>query len=181
MGASYSEDFREKLFPHGHFVTKRLFIQPLQAADAFQLVVLTNDPLVANGVSLLRQPFTITDAQELIALPRADKGCFASVRAGFDGPFIGCVGAVVRGPMDIEMGFWLGVPYHGKRYGAEMALGILNQLRQAFPDKRIIAECPRENSASWRLLKRLGFSPSGARGARKGAHLLTFDAPANVD
>ena len=74
--------------------TERLFIQPLQAADAFQLVVLTNDPLVAAGVSLLRQPFTLADAQDLIALPRAKKGCFASVRAGDDGAFIGCVGAV---------------------------------------------------------------------------------------
>lgn len=180
MGARI-EEFRERLFPHGHFVTERLFIQPLQAADAFQLVVLTNDPLVADGVSLLRQPFTITDAQELIGLPRAGKGCFASVRAGFDGPFIGCVGAVVRGATDLEIGFWLGVPYHGKRYGAEMARGMLDQLRGAFPDRRIVAECPRENSGSWRLLNRLGFNPSGSQGLRRGAQLLVFKAPAPVD
>jgi RimJ/RimL family protein N-acetyltransferase len=181
MAASRIEEFRERLFPGGHFVTKRLVFRPLQAGDAFQLVVLTNDPLVANGVSLLRQPFTLTDAQELIALPREGRGCFAAVREGFDGPFIGCAGAVVRSATDIEIGFWLGAPYHGKRFGAEMARGILERLLEAFPGKRIVAECPRENSASWRLLKRLGFCPSGAQGLRKGAHLLIFEAPAVVE
>ncbi|WP_298421818.1 GNAT family N-acetyltransferase [Rhodoblastus sp.] len=161
--------------------TERLFIQPLQAADAFQLVVLTNDPLVAAGVSLLRQPFTLADAQDLIALPRAKKGCFASVRAGDDGAFIGCVGAVARTATDVEIGFWLGVPYHGNHYGAEMAQAMLGRLRDVFPEKRIIAECPRENSASWRLLKKLGFSPSGTGAARKGAQLLVYQAPAIVE
>jgi len=79
------------------------------------------------------------------------------------------------------MGFWLGVPYHGKQYGAEAAQAMLGLLRDAFPDKRIVAECPRENAASWRLLKRLGFSPSGATGARKGAQLLIFEAAAIVE
>jgi ribosomal-protein-alanine N-acetyltransferase len=181
MGAPKIENFAERLFPQGKCVTERLVIQPLQAADAFQLVVLTNDPLVANGVSLLRQPFTLADAQDLIALPRAKKGCFASVRLGSNGPFVGCVGAVARAASDIEMGFWLGVPYHGKQYGAEAAQAMLGLLRDAFPDKRIVAECPRENSASWRLLKRLGFCPSGTSGARKGAQLLIFEAAAIVE
>ena len=61
------------------------------------------------------------------------------------------------------------MPYHGKHYGAEAARAMLGLMREAFPDKRIVAECPRENSASWRLLKRLGFNPSGPGGARKGA------------
>ena len=181
MGASGIENFSERLFPRGACATKRLVIRPLQAADAFQLVVLTNDPLVASGVSKLPQPFTLADAQELIAMPRAGKGAFAAVRAGADGPFIGCVGAVARGPSDIEIGFWLGAPYHGKSYGAEMARGMLNLLRDAFPERRIIAECPRENAATWRLLRRLGFSPSGTGGAREGAQLLVFEAPAPVD
>ncbi|WP_374545823.1 GNAT family N-acetyltransferase [Rhodoblastus sp.] len=181
MGASRIENFREKLFPQGHCLTERLFIQPLQPADAFQLVVLTNDPLVAAGKSKLPQPFTLADAQDLIALPHQSKGCFASVHAGENGPFVGCVGAVVRGAADIEMGFWVGAPYHGKRYGAEAAEAMLGLLRDAFPDRRIVAECSRENGATWRLLQRLGFSPSGGSGASKRSQLLIFEAPAPVD
>ena len=45
----------------------------------------------------------------------------------------------------------------------------------------MLAECPPENAASWRLLQRLGFSPSGSTGARKGARLLIFEAPAVVE
>jgi RimJ/RimL family protein N-acetyltransferase len=78
------------------------------------------------------------------------------------------------------MGFWLGVPYHGKSYGAEAAHALLTRLREAFPDRRIVAECPRENSASWRLLTRLGFAASGAMGLRRGAQLLAFTAKEKV-
>jgi RimJ/RimL family protein N-acetyltransferase len=175
------ERLQEKLFPEEGLSTRRLFIRPLQASDAFQLVVLTNDPLVAAGVSFLRQPFTLADAQALIAMPRDQKGCFASVRAGRDGPMIGCVGAVSRNALDIEIGFWLGAPYHGRRYGAEMAQAMLDRLRLVFPERRLVAECPRENSASWRLLRKLGFAPSAAAANRKGAKLLVFEAPAEVD
>ena len=174
MGARKIANFCERLFPEGSARTPRLLLTPLKAADAFQLVVLTNDPLVAAGVSLLRQPFTLTDAQDLIGLSRLGKGCFASIRAGNDGPVIGCAGALARNELDIELGFWLGVPYHGKHYGAEAAGAMLGLLRDAFPERRIVAECPRENSASWRLLARLGFSPSETKGARKGAQLLAF-------
>lgn len=185
MGASKIANCCNSLFPEGFARTRRLILTPLQAADAFQLVVLTNDPLVAAGVSLLRQPFTVADAQELIALPRTGKGCFAAIRhtedsVGGDGPFIGCVGAVFRDRTDVELGFWLGVPYHGRHYGEEAAQAMLTLLRQTFPERRIVAECPRENSASWRLLQRLGFSPSGACGSRKGSQLLAFKAPEEV-
>jgi RimJ/RimL family protein N-acetyltransferase len=162
-------------------VTERLFIQPLQAADAFQLVVLTNDPLVAAGKSKLPQPFTLADAQDLIALSAERRGCFASVRAGENGPMVGCVGALVRSAADVEIGFWVGAPYHGKRYGAEAAQAMLGLLRDGFPDRRIVAECARENSATWRLLQRLGFNPSGGNGARGGPQLLIFEAPAPVE
>ncbi len=174
MGARKIANFCERLFPEGSARTPRLVLTPLKAADAFQLVVLTNDPLVAAGVSLLRQPFTLADAQQLIDLSRLDKGCFAAVRSGDEGPMIGCAGALARNETDIELGFWLGVPYHGKHYGAEAAGGMLALLRASFPERRIIAECPRENSASWRLLSRLGFCPSDSKGARKGAKLLAF-------
>ncbi len=170
----------QRLFPEGVARTERLEITPLQASDAFQLVFLTNDPLVAGGLSLLRQPFTLTDAQDLIALSRQNKGCFASIRRTGSGDFIGCVGALARNDKDVEIGFWLGVPHHGQRYGAEAAQAMLDLLRSALPERRIVAECPRENSASWRLLRRLGFAPCGADGWRKGAQLLAYAAPEAV-
>ncbi len=172
---------QQKLFPEEGLRTRRLFLRPLQPADVLQLVVLTNDPLVAAGVSFLRQPFTVADAEALIAMPRSQKGCFAAVRAGRDGPMIGCAGAVSRNAIDIEIGFWLGVPYHGRRYGAEMAEAMLDRLCEVFPERRVVAECPRENSASWRLLHRLGFAPSEGAAARKGAQLLVFQQHAVVE
>lgn len=177
MTASKIDNFRERLFSEGVWRTERLTIQPLQPADAFQLVVLTNDPLVAAGVSLLRQPFTFADADGLTGLSRNGRGCFCAARVGENGPMVGCVGALVRNAEDIEIGFWLGAPFHRKAYGFEMARMMRDKLREFFPDRRLIAECPRENSASWRLLQKLGFAPNGDFGARKGAQLLVCEAP----
>jgi RimJ/RimL family protein N-acetyltransferase len=185
MAAFKIANFSRTLFPDGAARTERLLLTPLQASDAFSLVVLTNDPLVAAGVSHLRQPFTLGDAQDLIGLASLHKGCFASVRLGENGPFIGCAGGLVRDETDIELGFWIGAPYHGRQLGAEAASAMLGLLRGAFPERRIVVECSRENGASWRLLQKLGFSPEAksapknapeAKSARKASRVLVFNA-----
>ena len=181
-----SADFRQELFPDGCSRTERLLIEPLQAADAFVLTILTNDPLVAHGASTLPQPFTINDAHALIALPRRGGGCFAALRARNSGVMIGCAGILARNPArgdadDLELGFWLGAPYHGRHYGAEAAEAMLRLARRAFPRTRIVAECPRENTASWRLLRRLGFTPGAGHAARPGAELLLWRAEAGAE
>jgi RimJ/RimL family protein N-acetyltransferase len=179
-------DFRRMLFPEGCSHTERLRLEPLQAADAFALIILTNDPLVAHGASTLPQPFTMDDARALIALPRIGRGCFAALRALDGGAMIGCAGVLARDPPgkgefdDLEIGFWLGAPYHGRHYGAEAARAMLDLARKAFPQARIVAECPRENTASWRLLRKLGFEPGAGKGVRQNAELLAWRAEAVV-
>lgn len=179
-------DFRSRLFPDGGFKTERLLMEPLQHSDAYRLVMLTNDPLVANGASMLPQPFTLDDARALIALPASGGGCFAALRTLEGGEMIGCAGVFARAPAsgdagDLELGFWLGAPHHGRRYGAEAARAMLERAVSAFPQARIVVECPRENAASWHLLGRLGFEPGLGHGARQNAELLVWRATAEVD
>jgi RimJ/RimL family protein N-acetyltransferase len=173
-------DFRHKLFPDGVIETKRLILAPLEPSDAFTLVILTNDPLVAHGSSTLPQPFTLDDARALIALPRDGGGCFAAVRLRDGKQTIGCAGVLIhdraRGLDDLELGFWLGAPHHGHHYGAEAAEAMLLAAHAAFPKSRIVVECPRVNGASWRLLRRLGFEPGAGRGVRQNAELLAWRA-----
>ena len=107
MGAPKIDNFTGKAVSAGaHTRTERLVIsRPFQAADAFQLVVLTNDPLERGGLFTAAPSLSpLADAQDFIALPRAKKGCFAAVRvgAGAGGPFVGCVGAVVHEPPRIS-------------------------------------------------------------------------------
>jgi len=178
-------DVRRKLFPNGFGQTERLLLEPLQPADAFDLVILTNDPLVAHGASTLPQPFTMDDARALIALPRLGGGCFAAARLQKSGEMIGCAGVLIREPdkgeSDLELGFWLGAPHHGHHYGAEAARGMLELARRAFPRARIVVECPPENAASWRLLRRMGFEPGAGKGARLNAELLAWREKADAD
>jgi RimJ/RimL family protein N-acetyltransferase len=179
-------DFRKRLFPDGFGQTERLLLEPLQLADAFGLVILTNDPLVAHGASTLPQPFTMADARALIALPRVGGGCFAALRVRDNREMIGCAGVIAREPDrgdlgDLELGFWLGAPHHGRHYGAEAAQAMLELVHEAFPRARIVVECPPENTASWRLLRRMGFEPGAGKGNRKNAELLAWRAEAGAD
>ncbi len=181
MAAYKIVDFCQTLFPDGFARTPRLLLRPLQASDAFQLVVLTNDPLVAAGrvavapalhhvrragadrpVACAKRLFRLDPLRRRRPVCRLRRALWSATRPTF------------------ELGFWLGVPHHGKHYGAEAARAMLGLLRDAFPERRIVAECPRENAASWRLLQRLGFCPSEAKGSRKGARLLAYNAQVSV-
>jgi RimJ/RimL family protein N-acetyltransferase len=53
---------------------------------------------------------------------------------------------------------------------------LVNALRKEDADRPIIAECRRENRASWRLLERLSFRPAGRAGERPGRELLILSA-----
>jgi len=159
------------LFQHGPVKTERLVLKPLTKADAIDLVLITNDPLVAAGISFLRQPFRIADAEGLIEQQAQGTDCFAAARRQTDGAFVGVVGAHGRG-LDIEIGYWLGASFHGHRYASEAARTMLKLIRDNYPTRPIIAECSPENKASWRLLEKLNFQDTGRRGQAKGRNVL---------
>ena len=51
------------------------------------------------------------------------------------------VGAHLRGPGTIEIGYWIGGAARGRGYGTEAVAGVLVALRQRFPKRGVLAEC----------------------------------------
>ncbi len=148
--------------------TARLRLAPLVPADAEALWHVTNNAGIIDAISFLQQPFTLVDAKTLIALNQNDCDLFRGVWRRQDSVLVGVIGSHRRPSGATEIGYWIGTRFQGRSYAYEAGHGVVEWLRNANPTAPIIAECRPENRASWRVLERLGFNPTGAPGTRPG-------------
>lgn len=155
-------------------VTDRLSIVPLQSANARALQKLTDDPAVTEAISFLSTPFTLSDAKALIGRNGGERDCFFGVWKRDDERLIGLVGTHLRAAAEIEVGYWLGIAWHGRGFATEALHGLTAALEGSLPERSIIAECRPENRASWRVLEKVGFQPTGSSGLRPGRQILAL-------
>jgi len=62
-----------------------------------------------------------------------------------------------------ELGYVFNASYQGKGYATESALGLLKEGFENLGIRRVVANCDPKNTASWRLLERLGMRREGHR------------------
>ena len=60
-----------------------------------------------------------------------------------------------------ELGFWLARPYWGQGIMRRAAHHVINEIRHATPEVRLVASANADNIRSNQLIRRLGFHPSG--------------------
>ena len=154
--------------------TARLVLRPLAAADVEALQTLTDDPAITGAISFLSEQFTLADARALIASSGGDD-LFRGCRLKSDDTLIGVVGRHRRGTGGFEIGYWIGSRFAGRGYASEAARAVRDEIRAAHPDATIFAECRPDNRASWRVLEKLGFRPTGEPGERPGRVTLRFE------
>lgn len=153
--------------------TARLRLRPLTSPDAEALRLLTDDPAITDNIDFLSYPFSILDAEALIAR-NDEENCFIAVLKGKN--IVGVIGAHTRGNAQLEIGYWMGSAYHGRGYATEAIAGVISQLQLLYCQCQITAECRIENQASWHLLSKLGFQPTGTTGKRAGRALLAISS-----
>ncbi len=151
------------------YETRRLRIEPLKAEHAEALQALTDDPAITGPIHFLSSPFTLSDAEALIGT-NDDHNC----GVWQDGKLIGVVGAHAHRDDGTEIGYWIGTRFQGQGYATEAVSSVIDHLRRTHPERRITAECRPGNLASWRLLHKLGFLPTGGQGKRPGRALLVL-------
>ncbi len=152
--------------------TARLALAPLRAEHAAALSAITDDPAIADAIHFLTLPFTPADAARLIAGDGDGRDCFFGAWRGDE--LVGVVGAHLDGADRIEIGYWIARLRHGQGYASEAAAAVIALLRRTFAARAIFAECRPDNAASWRVLEKLGFRPTGAPGARAGRQVLAL-------
>ncbi|GLS44935.1 GNAT family N-acetyltransferase [Methylobacterium brachythecii] len=155
--------------------TERLAIAPLHADMAEEVRRLTDDPAVTSAVDFLPERFGLADARSLIRAASTGRDVFLGLVEREDRSLVGIVGAHLRALEAIEIGYWIGGGARGRGYGGEGVGAIVRALAEAYPRRAIVAECRPENVASWQMLHKLGFRPTGDGGKRPGRQLMVWD------
>lgn len=157
--------------------SERFHIAPLRAGDEAALKAVTDDPGVTGAISFLKSPFTLEDAAALIRSNTEGSHVFLGVRRNDNEALVGVVGVHPRSPDGVELGYWFATIGHGHGYATEAVGAVIRAVQAAVADRIIYAECPRDNRASWRVLEKLGFTPTGRPGVRPGREQLELNSP----
>lgn len=156
-------------------ISLRLTMRPLGLADAEPLRAMTDDPAITTAISFLSDPFTLAAATALIGRNDTGRDCFLGLRRRTDGRLIGAAGAHLREAGEFEIGYWIAADCWGQGYAGEAAGALIARLAAEFARPLIFAECRPDNRASWRVLEKLGFRPTGDVGQRPGRMVLAYD------
>lgn len=155
--------------------TARLSIRPLAPQDADAVRRLTDDPAVIGAVDFLPERFTLDDARGLIRSGRCGRDVFHGAWAQPDGALVAIIGIHMRALEAVEIGYWVGGSARGRGYAAEAVGAVVRSLARRYARRAIVAECRPENAASWQLLHKLGFRPTGDAGHRPGRKILVWE------
>ncbi len=148
--------------------TARLTLDRMTDADIPRLAELCGDERIAATTLSIPHPYSHDDARAWIAchaeIISAGTGYPFAMRLAVTGDLIGGVG-IHPNPTHrrAEIGYWVGVPYWGKGYCTEAAREVI---RFGFEDLGLNAiTCGYfvGNTASERVMHKLGITPEGVR------------------
>lgn len=76
---------------------------------------------------------------------------------------VGCAGLGPKPEGDAELGYWIARPYWGRGFATEGARGVL-EVARLLGHRRIVGRHFLDNPASGKVLRKLGFIPTGEAG-----------------
>lgn len=142
--------------------TKRLILRPWQTADAAALYSLAHDPRV--GPIAGWPPHTsVENSREIIEGVLSQKETYAVVLKENGAP-VGSVGLLFPGADnghiregEVELGYWIGVPYWGRGLIPEAARALLERCFTQLGCRGVWCGHYRGNEKSRRVQEKLGF------------------------
>ena len=164
--------------------TDRLLLRPGWIEDAPAVArAITED--VARNTARIPWPYSLADAERYLAAPQDPHAlnCLVLARTAGVPRLVGNV-AITPDEHGYELGYWFARPYWGLGFATEAASALLRAARGSLRIERIHSGHFVDNPASGRVLRKLGFHPTGrtvrrhsvARGGSVDC-LLYGDAP----
>jgi len=153
--------------------TARLLLRPYGEADAPHIVTLLDDAVMADFLMVTPLPFVAFDAGRMVkgAWRRmtTGRGFDLMVVARASNVPVGGVGVGLHdGGSRAELGFWVGRRHWGRGYATEAASRLIAFARASLRVRTVTATAAEGNTASRRVLAKLGFAEVGS-GERKVA------------
>jgi [ribosomal protein S5]-alanine N-acetyltransferase len=153
--------------------TARLRLRPYCLADAEDLMRLAGAHEVAATTLRIPHPYRKQDALDFIACCEGESGKIPrfAIALRESGQLCGGIGLHIDAAPNehnAELGYWLGVPYWGQGYATEAARAVLRYGFETVGLHRIYATHFAHNSASGRVLQKIGMRYEGR--SRENVH-----------
>ena len=147
--------------------TKRLTLRPAWAEDAPALAAAIGHEAVIRNLARVPLPYTLADADAFVSAPRGpEEPVFLIVAHDREPRLIGGVGLHAEEEAT-HLGYWLTPDAWGRGYATEAAEAVIDMARHALPLRMLSAWHFADNPASGRVLRKLGFQPTGEAPARR--------------
>lgn len=141
--------------------SQRLLLRPIWPEDWRGVLVGIADEGVVRNLSTVTWPYRESDAREFAARgfdPHAPR--FLITRAA-DAGAVGCIGlAPIAGTRALELGYWIARAHWGRGYATEAGRAVL-EIAQMLGIEEVESAHFLDNPASGRVLRKLGFEPTG--------------------
>lgn len=165
--------------------TKRLTLRPGWPEDAPMLTKAIAHEEVAFKLSRLPWPYTQAHAVEWLSRPKGEAEVTLLILAHEEATprLVGGIGLHPTEDGDsVEIGYWLTPSAWGRGYATEAGHAVLGMARYAVGLHRLVGRHFLDNPASGRVLRKLGFRPTGtgrmqclARGREVACATLELD------
>jgi RimJ/RimL family protein N-acetyltransferase len=142
--------------------TERLLLRPGWGDDAIPLRDAIAHKEVAYRLARLPWPYTLGDAQYYLSLPHriGEASFLIFARAGSIPELVGGIGIHDQGGAP-ELGYWITPAQWGKGYATEAARAVVAIAHHSLRMPRLVSGHFVDNPASGRVLRKLGFKPTG--------------------
>lgn len=143
--------------------SERLFLRPPFPEDGGAILAGIGEESIVRNLAHAPWPYTLEDARAFAALPQDWRLPHFLVTL----PGVGVIGAAGLGEHagEPEIGYWIARSHWGQGYATEAAGAVL-RIARTLGHKRLTAGHFADNPVSGKVLRKLGFVPTGRSGQR---------------
>ena len=139
----------------------RLLLRPIWPEDSQALFAGIADEGVVRHLARAPWPYTEQHAREFAGMPADPFFPRFLITRARDAALVGCIGIdAIDVPDAAEMGYWIARPHWGQGYATEAGAAVL-AIAGALGHGTVHASHFLDNPASGRVLRKLGFEPTG--------------------
>lgn len=144
--------------------TDRLLLRPAWGEDVPALFRAIADERIARNLATAPWPYHRAHAEAFVGMERRPERPASLIFRRTDGApeLIGGIGIHDTPDGEVELGYWIASAHWNRGYAAEAGRAMIGFARDGLRLPRLVAGHFLDNPASGRVLRKLGFSPTGA-------------------
>lgn len=148
--------------------TQRLMLRPGWIEDAPELARAIGHHEVTRNLSRAPWPYAVSDAEEFLTRLAAPRDLPVFLICAIEGGMsrlVGCIGLDRMDTNSVELGYWITPDAWGRGYATEAGRAVVD-IARTLRVPHLTASHFADNPASGRVLRKLGFRPTGRVVAR---------------